>query len=60
MYMIVIDADKCEGCEECVTNCPNDCFVMESEKSVLTGEECEFCESCLDVCATDAITITEM
>ena len=60
MYMVTVDAEKCDGCEECVGICPNECFEMVDEKSSVIGAECEFCESCLGVCPSEAITITEM
>lgn len=61
MYMVVVDNDKCTGCEECVNVCPNECFQMVDDKSdPYQGSECVFCESCLGVCPGDAITITEM
>jgi Fe-S-cluster-containing hydrogenase component 2 len=33
-YEVVVDNEKCEGCEECVEVCPVDVFEMEDEKSV--------------------------
>lgn len=60
MYMVNVDTEKCDGCEECVGICPNECFEMSGEKSSVTGAECEYCESCLGVCPSEAITITEM
>jgi Fe-S-cluster-containing hydrogenase component 2 len=60
MYMVTVDAEKCDGCEECVGICPNECFAMADEKSSVTGAECEYCESCLGVCPSEAITINEM
>jgi ferredoxin len=61
MYLVAIDAAKCEGCEECVTICPNGVFQMSDGKSnPLQDMECVFCESCLGVCPSSAITITEM
>jgi NAD-dependent dihydropyrimidine dehydrogenase PreA subunit len=61
MYMVSVNAGKCEGCEECVNVCPQGVFRMVDSKSdpYQTGE-CVFCESCLGVCPTSAITITEM
>jgi len=61
MYMVTVDNDKCTGCEECVSICPNEVFQMTDEKSdPYQGAECVFCESCLGVCPSEAITINEM
>ncbi len=61
MYIVTVDADKCEGCEECVNICPQGVFEMADGKSnPVNSSECVYCESCLGVCPTDAITITEM
>jgi len=60
MYMVNVDTEKCDGCEECVGICPNEVFEMSDDKSSVTGAECEYCESCLGVCPSGAITITEM
>lgn len=61
MYHVDIDNAKCEGCEECVTICPQEVFQMNNDKSEpVNASECVFCESCLGVCPSEAITITEM
>lgn len=61
MYSVTVEMDKCEGCEECVSICPNDVFQMAEGKSEPSGGgECEYCESCLGVCPSEAITITEI
>jgi len=60
MYMVKVDTDKCEGCEECVNVCPNEVLVMSDGKCSVADGECEYCESCLGVCPSEAITITEM
>jgi formate hydrogenlyase subunit 6/NADH:ubiquinone oxidoreductase subunit I len=61
MYIVTVEVEKCDGCEECVNICPNDVFQMEAEKSDphQTGE-CVYCESCLGVCPSEAIVISEM
>jgi NAD-dependent dihydropyrimidine dehydrogenase PreA subunit len=59
-YQVEVDAEKCEGCEECVEVCPVDVFEMQDEKSVVVAEdECLGCESCIEVCDQEAITVTE-
>ena len=60
-YEVVVDQDKCEGCEECVEVCPVDVFEMEDGKSnPVNAEECLGCESCIEVCEPEAITVTEI
>jgi NAD-dependent dihydropyrimidine dehydrogenase PreA subunit len=60
-YEVVVDTDKCEGCEECVEVCPVDVYEMQDGKSVpVNAEECLGCESCVEVCDQEAITITEV
>lgn len=60
-YEVVVDHEKCVGCEECVEVCPVDVYEMEDEKSVpVNAEECLGCESCIEVCESEAITVTEV
>lgn len=54
----VIDKDKCEGCEECVNNCPIGVFQMVDGKSdAFQAEQCEECETCISVCPSGAVTL---
>lgn len=61
MYDIVVDKEKCAGCEECVNACPAQVFEMEDGKAEpVNAEECLGCETCVEVCPEAAITVTEM
>jgi NAD-dependent dihydropyrimidine dehydrogenase PreA subunit len=59
-HNVIVDEDKCVGCEECVDVCPVEVFEMEDGKSKpVNAEECLGCESCVEVCEESAITIEE-
>ncbi len=60
-YEVVVDPEKCEGCEECIEVCPVDVYELQDDKSVpVNAEECLGCESCIEVCEHEAITVTEV
>lgn len=61
MYLVTVDNAKCEGCEECVNNCPVSVFEMADGKAnPAQADLCEGCETCVSVCSTGAVTLTEM
>jgi NAD-dependent dihydropyrimidine dehydrogenase PreA subunit len=61
MFEVVVDKDKCTGCEECVNACPAQVFELEDGKSEpVEMDECLGCETCVEVCPEGAITVTEM
>ena len=61
MYLVSVDNDKCDGCEECVNACPQMVFKITDGKSdPYQAGECVFCETCLSMCPNTAITITEI
>ena len=61
MFLVTVDAEKCEGCGECANNCPVAVFKMENGKCVVVqGDLCEGCETCISVCPSGAITLKEM
>jgi MinD superfamily P-loop ATPase len=61
MYLVSVDAAKCEGCEECANNCPVNVFDMVDGKASATrAGDCEGCQTCTSVCPSGAVTLTEM
>ena len=61
MYLVTVNAEKCEGCEECANNCPVGVFQMKDSKAdPYQADLCEGCETCVSVCSTGAVTLSEM
>lgn len=60
-FEVMLDAEKCKGCEECVEVCAPNVFEMKGSKSVVVNaNECIGCGSCAEVCREKAITVREM
>ncbi len=53
--MIIIDEEKCIGCEKCVKVCPVDALWMEEGIAELDEEVCISCSACVTACPVDAI-----
>lgn len=51
---VVIDLDKCTGCESCIASCPVEAIVM-SEGKAYINEYCNICMACLNACPEGAI-----
>jgi len=52
----LVDAEKCTGCESCVSACPVEAIAMKADKAVVS-DECIDCGACVDECPTEAITM---
>lgn len=60
-FIPTVDTEKCEGCEECVENCPSEVLEMKDGKAIVANEEeCLGCETCVEVCEQGAITVEEV
>ena len=55
---VIINVDKCKGCEECISSCPFDAIVMKEEKAFI-NEFCQACMACISVCPEGAIIEVE-
>jgi electron transfer flavoprotein alpha subunit len=51
---IDIIADKCTGCEACLSACPFGAIEMKDSKAFI-NEKCTLCKACLEVCPVEAI-----
>ena len=51
---IVINIDRCTGCQECLASCPYDAIEIKEGKAVI-NEYCQICMTCLNTCPEGAI-----
>lgn len=55
---VIVDIEKCQGCEECLTSCPFDAILMKEGKAFI-NEYCQVCMACISVCPEGAIIEVE-
>lgn len=51
---VIVNIEKCTGCEKCLSSCPFDAIVIKEGKAFI-NEYCQACMSCLNVCPEGAI-----
>jgi NAD-dependent dihydropyrimidine dehydrogenase PreA subunit len=55
--MPVIDSEKCNGCELCISVCSCSALTLiDNVVTVIQTEECDWCTLCEAVCPTGAIS----
>lgn len=54
----IIDKDKCNACEACVSVCPVESITMVDGKADV-NETCIDCSVCVDQCPEGAISMSE-
>jgi NAD-dependent dihydropyrimidine dehydrogenase PreA subunit len=58
VFDVIVDKEKCKGCEECLEVCTVKVFEMQEGKSVSVNvKECLGCQSCVEVCREKAIIV---
>ncbi len=60
-FRVILDREKCRGCEECLVICTARVFEVEEGKPVPTRvEDCVGCKSCVEICKEQAIRLKEV
>ncbi len=61
---VVINIEKCKGCEVCISACPNDVLAISNEVNskgyhyaIKVNSECTGCVNCAIVCPDAVITV---
>lgn len=61
---LVIDIERCKGCEVCTTACPRNCIGLANSINKkgykyleMKNDECNGCSSCAMVCPDSVITV---
>jgi electron transfer flavoprotein alpha subunit len=52
----VVDATLCNGCGECVDQCPIEAVTLVEGTAQVDVEECSECQACVEPCPESAIT----
>lgn len=58
MNPIIIDNEKCIGCELCVNDCPSSHLYLKNKKAKATETGCIECGHCFAICPMNAVRIT--
>lgn len=58
LWVPVINQQKCNGCGDCIVQCPTDALGWQDDKAnLLYPDLCLYCATCEDICPTNAIEL---
>mgnify|MGYP006277231579 CR=1 FL=1 len=58
LHSVLLDEDKCEGCTNCVKNCPTDAIRVHQGQAIIKDEKCIDCGECVRSCQHHAKKIS--
>lgn len=53
-HSVRLDRDKCQGCTNCIKNCPTQAIRVRNGKAVIINERCIDCGECIRTCSNNA------
>ncbi len=53
-HSVVLDEEKCQGCTNCIKNCPTEAIRVRGGKAVILTERCIDCGECIRTCDNHA------
>ena len=54
---ILYSPEKCIGCGQCATICPNACHILKEQKHLFDRTRCTACGACANVCCSEALQL---
>ena len=54
---LIIDKNKCVGCEACISSCPFSALTIKENVAVVDETTCTLCGACVKTCSFEAIAI---
>src|SRR5690554_1791405 len=53
-HSVVLDEEKCQGCTNCIKNCPTEAIRVRNGKATILTERCLDCGECIRICENHA------
>ena len=58
LHSVLLNEDKCEGCTNCVKNCPTDAIRVHQGQAIIKDQKCIDCGECVRSCQHHAKEVT--